>query len=203
VKLRLPGRRDDADQSVDAGADGTVQLTKGSGKGRPTPKRTEAQGRRSGPPPPPPTTRKEAYRRTRATQAANRGPNRAAAARGVDDALPARDRGPVRKLVRDVVDSRRNMGPVLLIAAVFLFVVQFTHSAVTPYLTAVFAGALLLFAVDAFVLTRAIRKSVGERFPDSSTRGLAYYGISRSTMIRRWRFPQADPAITGRPAAQD
>ena len=43
------------------------------------------------------------------------------AARGDDAYLPARDRGPVRKLVRDVVDSRRNVGSFFLaIAAVAL-----------------------------------------------------------------------------------
>ena len=39
---------------------------------------------------------------------------RAGAARGDDAYLPARDRGPVRKLVRDVVDSRRNVGSFFL-----------------------------------------------------------------------------------------
>ena len=50
----------------------------------------------------------------------DRGPRRARA-RGDDYYLPARDRGPVRKLVRDVVDSRRNVGSFFLaIAAVAL-----------------------------------------------------------------------------------
>src|SRR4051812_17284847 len=73
VKLRLPGRRNDAASTPDASDDLTDQLVRSSGKGRPTPKRSEAQGRRTGPPPPPPTTRKEAYKRTRENQAANRG----------------------------------------------------------------------------------------------------------------------------------
>ena len=62
MKLRLPGRRDRADTSAttppDASTDLTEQLVRAAGKGRPTPKRSEAQGRRQGPPPTPPTTRK-------------------------------------------------------------------------------------------------------------------------------------------------
>ena len=200
VKLRLPGRRADAGTTSDAATD---QLVRAGSKGRPTPKRSEAQGRRQGPPPPPPTTRKEAYRRTRETQAANRGTNRAAAARGVDDALPARDRGPVRKLVRDTVDSRRNVGSLLLVVAILLVIAEFTPSLVVKsYVFAAFTGLFLLFILDSFVLSRRIRRAVADRFPDNTERigKLVWYGVSRSTMIRKWRFPKADPAVTGRAA---
>jgi len=50
---RLPGRRTADETTPDPSADLTDQLVKSSGKGRPTPKRSEAQGRRPGPPPPP------------------------------------------------------------------------------------------------------------------------------------------------------
>ena len=45
----------------------------------------------------------------REQQAARRGSTRERMAMGDDSYLPARDRGPVRKLVRDVVDARRNL----------------------------------------------------------------------------------------------
>jgi cation transport ATPase len=199
VKLRLPGRRTDAETTPDASDDVTAQLVKSGGKGRPTPKRSEAQGRRQGPPPPPPTTRKEAYRRMRETQAANRPNARAAAARGDDSYLPARDRGPERRLVRNIVDSRRNVASIFLIVVVLMLVAQFTPSlAVKSYTFAAWFGFFLLIIVDSFVLARKIRKGVAERFPDSKVkmRGLAWYGISRSTMIRRWRFPKAEAAAS-------
>src|SRR5215218_8369434 len=110
VKLRLPGRRDRAETTDATSSDSTEQLLRTSGKGRPTPRRSEAQGRRPGPPPPPPTTRKEAYKRMREQQAVRRSETRQGMARGDDNYLPARDRGPVRRTVRDVVDSRRNVG---------------------------------------------------------------------------------------------
>jgi hypothetical protein len=195
VKLRLPGRRDRAETTdASSSADLTEQLERASGKGRPTPRRSEAQGRRAGPPPPPPTTRKEAYKRMRETQAARRAETRQGAARGDEAYLPARDRGPVRKLVRDVVDSRRNVGSFFLAIAGIALIGNFAPSLVVKnYATILLLGFGLLMIVDSLVLSRRIKKKVAERHPGTQkTRGLAWYGISRSTMIRRWRFPKPD-----------
>jgi hypothetical protein len=202
VKLRLPGRRDTADQTTapgsDADTDLTEQLARAAGKGRPTPKRSEAQGRRQGPPPPPPTTRKEAYKRMRQQQAAGRAESRQGMARGDDSYLPARDRGPVRKLVRDVVDSRRNIGSFfLVIAAVALIGTIVPSILVRNYASFLLFGFFLLLVVDSVVLSRKINRKVAERFPDGKqkSRGLVWYGISRSTMIRRWRFPKPEVGL--------
>jgi hypothetical protein len=198
VKLRLPGRRDSAETTADADTDLTQQLERAAGKGRPTPKRSEAQGRRAGPPPPPPTTRKEAYKRMRATNAARRPEARAAAARGDDNYLPSRDRGPVRKYVRDVVDSRRNVGSFFLVIAAVALIGTIAPSAIVKnYASLLLFGFFLVMIVDSVILSRRIKRKVAERFPkgDHSSRGLAWYGISRSTMIRRWRFPKPDVAL--------
>ena len=198
MKLRLPGRRDSAETTTGADTDLTQQLERGSGKGRPTPKRSEAQGRRQGPPPPPPTTRKEAYRRMRATQASRRPEARAAAARGDDNYLPSRDRGPVRKYVRDIVDARRNVGSFFLVIAAVALIGTIAPSAIVKnYATLVLFGFLLVMIVDSVVLSRRIKRKVAERFPNDNTssRSLSWYGISRSTMIRRWRFPKPDVAM--------
>ena len=201
MKLRLPGRRDSAETTTASGADAstdlTEQLARAAGKGRPTPKRSEAQGRRAGPPPPPPTTRKEAYKRMRQTQASRRVESRAGAARGDDNYLPARDRGPVRKLVRDVVDSRRNVGSFFLVIAAVALVGTIAPSlAIKNYSTIVLLGFFLVMIADSVVLGRRIKRKVAERFPNDPqakrTRGLVWYGISRSTMIRRWRFPKPE-----------
>jgi hypothetical protein len=202
VKLRLPGRRgaaETADPSATATADGelTDQLVRAEGKGRPTPKRHEAQGRRPGPPPPPPTTRKEAYKRMREQKAAQRSGNRRAVLAGDDSALPARDRGPVRKLVRDVVDSRRNVGSLFLVIAAIALV-----GTIVPNLAVRSAATFLLFAYfilligDSVLLGRRISRTVAERFPkDNRPRGVVWYGISRGTMVRRWRFPKPEVKV--------
>jgi hypothetical protein len=194
VKLRLPGRRGPADHTAPAASDGELsdQLLKASGKGRPTPKRHEAQGRRPGPPPPPPTTRKEAYKRMREQQAAQRSSTRRAALAGDESALPARDRGPVRKLVRDIVDSRRNVGGLFLaVAGVALIGTIVPNLTVRSIATFLLFGYFLLLVGDSFVLGRRISRTVAERFPqEKRSRGVVWYGISRATMVRRWRFPK-------------
>jgi hypothetical protein len=198
VKLRLPGRRDRTEAAPDPAADLTAQQVKTAGKGRPTPKRTEAQGRRPGPPPPPPTTRKEAYRRMREQQAANRGTARAAAARGDDSYLPVRDRGPVRKLVRDVVDARRNAGSFFLLVAGLVLVGYFVPSPqFQSYTVSIWLVFFLLIVVDSILLGRRIKKTVLQRFPgqDHPMRSLVWYGITRATMVRRWRFPKPEVAL--------
>jgi cation transport ATPase len=197
VKLRLPGRRPTSDTTPDTAADLTAQLATSGGKGRPTPKRNEAQGRRSGPVPPPPTTRKEAYKRMRQQQASGRGSAREAAARGDDSALPARDRGPVRRLVRDIVDARRNAGSFFLVVAALVLIGYFIpNSSVQGYTVFVWFAFFLVIIADSFLLGRRIKKTVTERFPDhkESMRSLVWYGVSRATMIRRWRFPKPQVA---------
>jgi hypothetical protein len=203
VKLRLPGRRDRAETTDETTAGTTGDAAESaaqagaSGKGRPTPKRHVAQGRRPGPPPPPPTTRKEAYKRMRQQQAVRRAESRAGMARGDDSYLPARDRGPVRKLVRDIVDSRRNVGSFFLaIAGVALIGTLVPSLVVRGYASYLLFGFFLLLIVDSVVLGRKIKSKVAERFPDTAkTKGLVWYGVSRSTMIRRWRFPKPEVAL--------
>ncbi|MEU2350854.1 DUF3043 domain-containing protein [Modestobacter sp. NPDC049651] len=193
MKLRLPGRRPEPEATPDPAVDLTAQLTAAGGKGRPTPKRSEAQGRRQGPPPPPPATRKEALRRMR-EQRGTGADRRAAANRGEDRALPARDQGPRKKLVRDIVDSRRNVGSLFLLVAVLLLVSYAVPSGnLRGYASLVWFFFFLLIVADSIVLGRKIKKLVNERFPNhpESNRTLMWYGINRTTLPRKWRFPKA------------
>ncbi|RBY88470.1 DUF3043 domain-containing protein [Blastococcus sp. TF02A-26] len=200
MKLRLPGRRDRAESTTDSmaatPADLTADLVRTAGKGRPTPKRSEAQVRRPGPPPPPPTTRKEAYKRMREQQAARRASTRERMAMGDDSYLPARDRGPVRKLVRDVTDARRNLASFFLPFAGLLLI-----SYVVPQLQGIvilmWMAYFLVLIGDSAMLGRRISKAVRTRFPDGQhkMKGLVWYGISRSTMVRRWRFPKPEVPV--------
>ena len=205
MKLRLPGRRNAAETTAPATPDDqgelTAHLVRSAGKGRPTPRRNEAQGRRPGPPPPPPTTRREAYRRMREQQAAGRSEARGAAARGDEAFLPARDRGPVRKTVRDLVDSRRNVGSWFLAVAGIALIGTFVPSqTLRGYASFLLFGFFLLLIVDSFVLNRKIKRTLADRFPAGTekVRGASWYGISRATMIRRWRFPKPEVPLNSR-----
>jgi hypothetical protein len=179
--------RDDAASAAAAAAAQT------GGRGRPTPKRKEKERRRTGPVAPPPMTRKEAAQRKKEQTKQARGRIREGALRGEERYLPKRDTGPVRKLVRDVVDSRRNAGVMLLPIALFLVLAQFSRNQVLLdiALTLWLAGLFAVF-LDTMLLIGALRRRIRRDFPDEErTRGHVGYGLLRSTVFRRWRMPAA------------
>ncbi|NDE47632.1 MAG: DUF3043 domain-containing protein, partial [Actinobacteria bacterium] len=82
-------------------------------KGRPTPKRKEAQEQRVFRRLAPAAT-KEAKKLQKQQARLSRAAQREAYMRGDENALPLRDRGPIRKFVRDYVDARRSIGEYFL-----------------------------------------------------------------------------------------
>jgi hypothetical protein len=110
--------------------------------------------------------------------------------------LTPRDRGPERRLVRDIVDSRRNAGVLFLLSAVVYFAGLLIPSVqIKAAITALWLTVLILLVVDSTLIGLRIRKLMRERFPDSNQRlsTLIFYGATRATMIRRWRMPR--PAV--------
>ncbi|GAC1322878.1 MAG: DUF3043 domain-containing protein [Mycobacteriales bacterium] len=163
-----------------------------AGKGRPTPKRRDVQKRRGGPLQAPPANRREAYARTRASQRERRASVKQSGRSGDERALLPRDAGPVRKLVRDIVDARRNVATVFVPLAVVTLGATVIHNRQLQTVgAAMFYSAFLIMIVDSVLLMRTVRRTVSARFPDGSgQRGLAFYAISRSTVIRRLRVPK-------------
>ena len=114
-------------------------------------------------------------------------------ASGDDKYLPTRDKGPVRRYVRDVVDSRRSVAEYFLPAALVSFLISsFGARNVTLGLVAslAFYGMLMLIVVDSIFLSRRLRSELAANFPGQSTRGVGFYAFTRSLMIRRMRFPK-------------
>jgi hypothetical protein len=112
---------------------------------------------------------------------------------GDDRYLTPRDRGPERRMVRDVVDSRRNAGVLFLFSAVIYFAGLLIPSVqIKAAITALWLTVLVLLIVDSAVIGLRIRKLMRERYPDSTQRlsSLIFYGATRATMIRRWRMPK-------------
>ena len=165
------------------------------GKGRPTPKRSEAQKRRTGPVAAPPTNRKEAAKRLREQQAAGRArPGSRAGAAAGRGMLP-RDAGPVRSRVRDLVDGRRNLGGLLLPIALLLVLAQFSGNRQAQSLSfALWLATVVAVGLDLFGTGLRIRKDLQAAFPDQSKlRSHIGYGLLRTTVIRRFRQPA--PAV--------
>ncbi len=160
---------------------------KSENKGRPTPSRKEAQAKRVVNSLAPATNKAE-RKKQKDLQREQRAVARAAYMRGEENALPARDRGPVRRFVRNYVDARRSLAEYLLpLLFVVLMVSRITalQTIAVLLMYVVFLGAL----VEGFTLSKKLKKEIAKRFPDAPTKGMASYGWSRSTQLRRLRSP--------------
>ncbi|MCU1600842.1 MAG: conserved rane protein of unknown function [Frankiales bacterium] len=163
------------------------------GKGRPTPKRSQ---RARGPVSAPPTNRREAAKALRAKQAEQRTAIRTGSKAGDDRYFLARDKGPERAYVRDIVDSQRTLGPILLPYMIFVIGIGFTNDPALYAISFLSMLAMLLVVGGNFViLGRGISKKLNARFPDVKARKHVLYGIQRTMLIRRWRTPPARVAI--------
>jgi hypothetical protein len=159
-------------------------------KGRPTPKRKEAQASNKVSSLAPASSKAEKKRAKEAARVA-RIAQRAAYLRGDENALPARDRGPEKKFVRNFVDSRRSIGEYFLPIIGFVLVLSLIPiGALAVAGIIIMYGVLLISIVDGFFLSRKIKSEVTARFPDKSTKGLGLYGWLRSTQMRRMRAPK-------------
>src|SRR5580704_6225123 len=151
-------------QSPDGPADSKPRSAAEAAKGRPTPKRSEAEAKRRQPitgsraPAGPRTKEDKAKART------SRAGRYEAMKRGEAWALNPRDRGPARAVARDFIDSKRR------ISEYYMYVL-----------------VILLAAV--FLLRRSLTRLIAERLPGESTRGLTLYATMRALQIRRFRVP--------------
>ncbi len=177
-----------------------------TGKGRPTPKRRDAESRRRGPVAPAPMTAKEARERRKAARKSQSKDQRKAAAAerraaaserrnrmlaGEEKFLLPRDRGPERAYVRDLVDSRRNLVGLFMPLALLLIMSMFLGPVVQQYVTLAMFLLMLLMVIEGIYLGRLVNRKVRERFPDSSQGGfgLGWYAFVRASQIRKLRAP--------------
>ena len=165
-------------------------------KGRPTPKRKEAESKRKVSSLAPIVT-KDQKRASKAQVREERVAQRAAYLRGDESALPARDRGPARRFVRNYVDSRRSTGEYFLPTIFVVLVFTLVRNPIIQIGAMVLMYAMLLFAViDGIFLSRKIRKAVQEQFPGTETKGLGMYAWLRSTQMRRLRAPHPQVKVS-------
>lgn len=161
-----------------------------SGKGRATPSRREAEAARKKAMKTP-LTRRERMRRERQARQQQRTAEMAALRAGDTRNLPARDRGPVRALVRDVVDRRYNVAEFLLPLLLLILVLSFIRlpwAALTVLV--LWTATIMGVTIDSLVMVRGLRRQLAARFEKPQTRGAVSYGIMRSTQLRRFRLPK-------------
>jgi hypothetical protein len=188
------GSGQDAANGAAAASGADTALTQSSavtaGKGKPTPKRSEAERRRRQPYSAP-KDRKEAARFSKERQRTDRTRRMEAVRRGEEWALPPRDRGPVKALARDYVDSKRRVSEYymygLLVLLVLLFVPSVIVKTIVPLLV---LSAVVVMAIEGFYIGRRVKAVAAERLPGESTRGLALYSAMRALQIRKLRVPK-------------
>jgi len=167
-------------------------------KNRPTPKRKEAEARRKTSSLAPAATKEEKQRAKIAAREA-RMRQREAFMRGEESAMPARDRGPARRFVRNYVDSRRTISefviPITFLVLILSIAPAPTNARLGISITAaiglfVMYGTIIASAIEAIILTRKIKAAVLAKYPDSHVKGLGLYGWMRATQMRRTRMPR-------------
>jgi hypothetical protein len=177
------GRRSSGQADV---ADGSA---KADGKGRPTPTRKEAEEARK--------QRLTASRDRKGSAALARqraGDQRAkvrqAMETGDERYLPVRDRGPVKKLVRDYVDTRRTVGEYLLIIFFFAIAIGWTVPGAAAVSSWAFLIILAAMLIDSVRIVRGVKAEIRKRFGDDKTKGVAMYAVMRAWQMRRLRLPK-------------
>jgi Protein of unknown function (DUF3043) len=194
------GKAADSEAAQSQGAPAKTRSPAQEGKGRPTPKRSEAERNRyqtitgsttSGRGP---ATGNSAGRKAtpedKARARTDRDKKMAAMRRGEEWALGPRDRGPIRKLARDYVDAHRRPSEYYMYVLVLLLVALLSrNSTLNTYVSPFVLVLIVIVAVDAFFLRRSLHKLAAERFPGESTRGMTTYAVMRALQIRRFRMP--------------
>jgi hypothetical protein len=200
---RVPADRIEAAPSADAvGVTGNRSTAP---KGRPTPRRDAG---RKGPVAPPPMTAAEARarrkslagpklsrteRREQSSQRrAQMAERRERMMAGDERYLLARDQGPVRRYVRDIVDARRNVLGLFMPAALALMFVMFAVPQLQFYVSPAMLLLMAVMALDGLLLGRKVVRRVDEKFPDDteSRWKIGLYAASRASQMRRMRAPR-------------
>jgi Protein of unknown function (DUF3043) len=214
--VKLLGRKKDnsgsddmADSAASDAQSTAAQARTTAPKGKPTPKRSEA-ARRRGPVAPAPMTAAEARRRRkeiggpkltrderkseRLARRADMSERREKMMAGEDAYLLPRDKGPVRRFVRDVVDSRRNVLGLFMPAALGLlfFMLALPSLLAGPILSYAMLVLVAIMVIDGFIVGRKVNRLVDEKFPDNTESGwkLGFYAASRASQVRRMRAPR-------------
>jgi Protein of unknown function (DUF3043) len=179
-------------------------------KGRPTPKRDDAarRGTKKGPVAPAPMTASEARARrkslagsklSREERRAEKAVNRARMAdrrermmAGEEAYLLPRDQGPIRRYIRDVVDSRRNALGLFMPSALALLFVMFAVPQLQLYMSPAMLVLMAVMGIDGIILGRKVGKLVDAKFPTNteSRWKLGLYAAGRASQMRRMRAPR-------------
>ena len=206
----------EGDVAADVNADAPrVTLARGTTekKGRPTPKRREAE-RKRGPAGPAPLTSKEARARrkvnkdgtkkTRAERKVESAGRRSTMAErrelmmdGDERYVHARDKGPERRFVRDYIDSSRHLLGLFMPLAIVMIASLFLNPYIQQFVALAMLIMVVVMLVEGYILSRRVYRLALERFPDlnDSRFSLGWYAFVRASQLRKMRTPRPQVSI--------
>ncbi|HEY2644580.1 MAG TPA: DUF3043 domain-containing protein [Galbitalea sp.] len=167
-------------------------------KGRATPTRKEQEAARKRPlvggksP--------EAKQLTKEQQRAARDRARVGMAAGEEKYLPARDRGPQKRFVRDFVDSRWNFGELSIPVLVIILIIGFVNPQISSYATLGLWALIILIAIDCTFLVISLRRKLAAKFGADRVEKVGLYPITRSIQLRSMRLPKPQVKRGQRPS---
>jgi hypothetical protein len=166
-----------------------------SGKGRPTPTRKEAEAAARARAKVP-RTRKEQMAAQRSARGDTASKMRQAMKTGDDRYLPSRDRGPVRRFIRDFVDSRFSFIELMVPLLIVSMVLGYSGNQTAQNLgNTVLFTTILVIVFDIVMLRVRLRRELAHRFPGEPTKGVTMYAAMRSLQMKFLRLPKAQVKI--------
>jgi hypothetical protein len=186
--------------STKSTADDSVNKAPSDKKGRPTPKRKDAEAQRKLARKVPKNPR-EARKAMKLRQKQERAKQREGLMRGDPAYLPPRDAGPVKAQVRDFVDSRRSAGEFFIpIAFLILGLSLIPNPIMVQVVYYAWIAMMVLIVGDAILMTTRLRKRLKKEFHDpKELKGVNFYAIMRALQLRRLRLPPPRVRVGGAP----
>ena len=170
-------------------------VTKPDGKGRPTPSRREAEAAARARAKIP-RDRKEQASAQRAARNESSQSVRAAMKAGDERYYLARDQGPVRRFIRDFVDSRFSFIELMIPLLIVTMVLGYSGNERFAQIgNTILMGTILLVVLDMFILRFKLRRELSRRFPDEPLKGTTYYAITRALQMKFMRLPKSKVKI--------
>ncbi|MDN4172926.1 DUF3043 domain-containing protein [Nocardioides sp. SOB77] len=165
------------------------------GKGRPTPTRKEAEAAARARAKTP-RTRKEQARAQRQARAESSQKVRAAMKAGDERYYLPRDRGPVRRFVRDYVDTRFSIIELMIPLLILTMILGYSgNQRLAGIGNTILFGTVLLVVMDMVFLRFRLRRELARRFPEESHKGTTYYAVTRAMQMKFMRLPKAQVKI--------
>ncbi|RWR25721.1 DUF3043 domain-containing protein [Agrococcus lahaulensis] len=165
---------------------------------RRTPKQSEqvARNRR----PLVPEDRKEARRQVQEKMRSEREKARRGFESGDEKYLPARDKGPVRRYVRDWVDARLSIGTAAMPMMIVVLVMTFVNDPQWRLIAnLVLWGFVAVVVLDSVVMAWQLRRALRAKFGEKDAKGHGWYATMRAVQLPFMRMPKPKTKLFQQP----